>query len=338
MADIHPERLLTSFAIMTEQREQISLEISLMAAIRESVSPREIHFYHLQHTLEGRMLCPAYGTGKDILQYSGPVALESCPEFQECLESDLNVMTFPSKRKSGIREIYKIRGLRDVVAFLELDCRHDSARRKKLVSTLLDIFHNVISLIYDNERDTLTGLLNRKTFDQKISKLITEVNSERLRAVDSKATISHVLAIMDIDHFKRINDSFGHLYGDEVLLLMSGLMQQAFREGDMLFRFGGEEFVAVLKNTDLAKAKHVIERFRSRVEQFDFPQVGKVTVSSGFTLIAHADLAASIIDRADQALYFSKENGRNQSWAYETLISEGKLHKKSIPKGDIELF
>lgn len=338
MAEIHPERLLTTFAIMTEQREQISLEISLMAAIRESVSPREIHFYHLQHTLEGRALSPAYGSDHDAPEYGVPVALEHCPEFKACLESDLNVMTFPSKRKSGVREIYKIHGLRDVVAFLELDCRNDSARRKKLVSTLLDIFHNVISLIYDNERDTLTGLLNRKTFDQKISKLITEVNSEKHRAVDIKNPLSHVLAIMDIDHFKRINDNFGHLYGDEVLLLMSGLMQQAFRDGDLLFRFGGEEFVAVMKNTDLEKARLVVERFRSRVEQFNFPQVGKVTVSSGFTQVIKADMAASIIDRADQALYFSKENGRNQSWAYENLIAEGKLVQKTITEGEIEFF
>lgn len=144
--------------------------------------------------------------------------------FQECLESESNVAVLPSRRASGVREIYKIRGLRDVVSFLELDCRHDSQRRRKLVTILLDIYHNVISLIYDNERDTLTGLLNRKTFEQKISKLITEVSSQRHRAVDNKAQVAHVLAIMDIDHFKSINDRFGHLYGDEVLLLMAGLM------------------------------------------------------------------------------------------------------------------
>lgn len=106
----------------------------------------------------------------------------------------------------------------------------------------------------------------------------------------------------------------------------------------MLFRFGGEEFVGVLKNIDLEKAGVIVERFRKKVENHAFPQVGKVTISIGFTALLPTDMAASIIDRADQALYYAKGNGRNQAWAYETLIEQNKLTAPAFVEGDIEFF
>jgi len=151
------------------------------------------------------------------------------------------------------------------------------------------------------------------------------------------AELPHWLAVMDIDYFKRVNDKFGHLYGDEVLLLLSRNMQRIFRQHDKLFRFGGEEFVVVLDRTSLENAKNVLERFRLAIEQYDFPQVGQVTISIGFVRLDKAEVPSSIVGRADQALYHAKQHGRNQVVFYEDLISEGDL-KEEHYSDDLELF
>ena len=143
---------------------------------------------------------------------------------------------------------------------------------------------------------------------------------------------------MDIDKFKTINDRFGHLIGDEVLILMANLMRESFRVQDKLFRFGGEEFVALIRPAEFSHATRTFERFRTHVEAFNFPQVGRVTISIGFTRIKLGDTASKILDSADEALYWAKEHGRNQSHAYETLIAEGKLQQPAAPDSDVELF
>ena len=135
----------------------------------------------------------------------------------------------------------------------------------------------------------------------------------------------HWLAIIDIDHFKRINDRFGHLYGDEVLILLARNMKRLFRQRDKLFRFGGEEFVIVLDRTAEASAEIVLDRFRETIEKTHFPQVGKVTVNIGFVRLDKVDVSSAIIGRADQALYYAKQNGRNRVCFYEKLVAQGIL-------------
>ena len=133
------------------------------------------------------------------------------------------------------------------------------------------------------------------------------------------------LAVLDIDHFKRINDRLGHLYGDEVLLLFSRLMRECFRDNDLLFRFGGEEFVVVLHDIARSQAAAVFERFRRKLEGRAFPQVGTVTVSTGFVAIGAQDLPSTIIQQADAALYHAKHTGRNRVCCHEELIAAGDL-------------
>jgi diguanylate cyclase (GGDEF)-like protein len=141
-----------------------------------------------------------------------------------------------------------------------------------------------------------------------------------------------------VDHFKRVNDQFGHLYGDEVLLLLARIMRQSFRQQDKLFRFGGEEFVVVLRAATEAEVHRALERFRRAVEDYNFPQIGRVTASIGYTMIKPEDTIPEIVGRADDALYVAKENGRNQLANYETLLAEGMISVREQPSGDIELF
>jgi diguanylate cyclase (GGDEF)-like protein len=190
-------------------------------------------------------------------------------------------------------------------------------------------------LLSDNERDTLTGLLNRKNFDGRILKIMASRRATPRRASDPDS--HYCLAILDIDHFKQVNDRFGHLYGDEVLLLFARIMEESFRDNDLLFRYGGEEFIVILKNSKQVDCTKVLERFRKQVESFSFPQVGRVTVSIGHVQITDQGLPTTIIGQADQSLYYAKENGRNQVCSYEKLLADGKLSQVKH-QGEIELF
>ena len=200
------------------------------------------------------------------------------------------------------------------------------------VMSLVRIYGNQIRLLDYADLDTLTRLLNRKTFDEAFDRLLNtpllgELDDTDERRAPQENTSQAWLCVIDIDHFKRINDSFGHLFGDEVLLRMGDLLRRTFRGGDRLFRFGGEEFVVILNAVDEKTAEMSFNRFRFSVESHEFPQVGKVTCSIGFTAISEMDVPTDAVGRADEALYYAKEHGRNQVRCYERLIAEGKLTK-----------
>ncbi len=200
-------------------------------------------------------------------------------------------------------------------------------------NSILQIAHNQLTLLSLHERDALTGLYNRHAFTQKTQQLFSQFSQHR-RSHD----VCHIaFAILDIDHFKYINDTYGHLYGDEVLILFAHLLQHSFREDDLIFRYGGEEFAILLHNISLDNAEHILERFRQTVENYHFPQVQTVTVSIGYTLIDSMETVAMMVERADKALYHSKNNGRNLLSQYEKLKVQGILTDNQ-PKNNIELF
>lgn len=212
----------------------------------------------------------------------------------------------------------------------------EDAAQQAAIRMLLQIIQNLIWLNNDNERDTLTGLLNRKSFEQKINKVLGHISNTSKRKDDTESH-AYFLAIFDIDHFKNVNDTYGHLIGDEVLLLFSQLMTQTFRDKDMLFRFGGEEFIGVFQCMDATDIEVILERFRLKIASYSFPQIGEVTVSIGYTAIAALEISSKLIDRADTALYYAKNHGRNRSCCYEALLAEGSL-QESKTDGDVEFF
>lgn len=212
------------------------------------------------------------------------------------------------------------------------------------VHAIIAIYANHRSLLDYSQRDSLTNLLNRKTFDENFSKVLRSLaqddtlsNALQPERRHRDAAKNQWLAVIDIDHFKRVNDDFGHLYGDEVLLLMANLIRSSFRPHDSLFRFGGEEFVILLQAADLGSAQRIFERFRSNVAQHHFPQVGQVTVSIGFTRIGSDATPVVILGHADLALYHAKTHGRNLVCHYETLVASGELQSK-ISNDMVEFF
>ena len=198
------------------------------------------------------------------------------------------------------------------------------------LSDFVSIAARYFARLVDAETDPLTRLSNRRVFQ-------THVESGLRRWIASGR--AHFFAVMDIDHFKRINDGLGHLYGDEILVLFANLMRKTFRAGDLLYRFGGEEFVVVYGVEPGRSGAEAPERFRSAVERFDFPGVGRVTVSCGFTRIADASTpVATLIDRSDQALYFAKSHGRNRVDCWDALVASGDLTPKLAANKDVTLF
>ncbi len=192
--------------------------------------------------------------------------------------------------------------------------------------------------------DTLTRLLNRKTFDDDFERLIAaaELAEQARQEPAERRTLSPSitqpcwLGVVDIDHFKKINDNYGHLFGDEVLLRVADLMRQSFRNHDKLFRFGGEEFVVMLRNVGEDNVQTIFDRFRVAVEDHDFPRVGQVRCSVGYSRIDPRLSPAELLGRADEALYYSKEHGRNQVNGFDELIMSGKL-RINTPAGQAQI-
>lgn len=151
--------------------------------------------------------------------------------------------------------------------------------------------------------DKLTKIYNRHTFEGHFERELSRVKRyERPLCI----------ALLDIDHFKKFNDTFGHLIGDEVLILLAQEISHSIRGTDIFARWGGEEFVLLMSETDLAKARKVVETIRSKIEQLKHPIAGSITISIGLTKAKLHDSYQSLFARCDQALYQAKMLGRNQ--------------------------
>ena len=167
------------------------------------------------------------------------------------------------------------------------------------------------------DTDDLSGIGNRRSFQKHI-----ENEFGRFARYGTPLSI----ALLDVDHFKPYNDSFGHLAGDELIRQVAQLLRQSLRETDTVFRYGGEEFVLIMPSTDAAQASASIERIRISFEAWTWPN-RPVTVSAG---VATAQATGSardqswsvtrLLERADKALYESKNSGRNKV-THETLLA-----------------
>lgn len=206
---------------------------------------------------------------------------------------------------------------------------------EKYIYTLLSAYNHQVHLLRNKDTDSLTGLFNRQSFDSKLSKLHQNFDLEN-RSDDEPC--GFCFALLDIDFFKNVNDKFGHVYGDEVLLLFSNLMKKTFRDVDLIFRYGGEEFAVLLKGVNLEQADFILNRFRKNIETFNFPMENKVTTSIGYCEFNNKIPLSLIIERADKALYYSKEHGRNKTSGFEFLLEKNEIQDIIIDEGDVEIF
>ncbi|MCC2955085.1 GGDEF domain-containing protein [Massilia sp. IC2-477] len=331
------DSLLRHMVDMTGHRDHTMLDISVISAVQElagAVQTRVLaiatvagqKFVRSRACIRaGGVACPEEQDG------AGPgEPITSFPELAHCLEN--HDSRAQGMGPDGLRRLWLPIWFGDKAdTCLEITHEHGfTADSVHTISGIVSVYRNFQNLLDYSERDSLTGLLNRKTFDDQLARMLHGADAEtllpgRLERRQHVAEEKQWLAVVDVDHFKTVNDRFGHLYGDEVLILVANLLQTSFRSQDRVFRFGGEEFVVLLRSTTLENARKIIDRFRTNVESHVFPQVGQVTVSVGFTSISAADSPVVTLGHADQALYFAKANGRNRACHYEELVANGLL-------------
>lgn len=183
-------------------------------------------------------------------------------------------------------------------------------RTQELNQSLLDVGDLAVQLsnaLHQVEQlsvtDSLTQSYNRRKFDEIASQ-------EHLRARHDNQTFSVIM--LDIDHFKRVNDEFGHSIGDQVLQHLCRVVRGLVRQGDLLIRWGGEEFLVLLPATELAEAGPMAERIRLEIKAEQFSRVGQITVSLGVAQLHEGDSVDSLIQRVDAAMYEAKQKGRDR--------------------------
>lgn len=195
---------------------------------------------------------------------------------------------------------------------------------RNALTTLARMAATSISNAYLHDRvarmattDGLTGLYNHRYFQERLAERIEEARRHPTR---------HSLVLVDIDHFKKVNDTYGHPVGDEVLKRLAILLKESVRTIDLAARYGGEEFVLLLANTDRKGALQLAERVRKEAKKLKFETDDaefSITLSMGVaTFPDDARTKESLIENADEALYYAKEHGRNKVVAYHDIKEE----------------
>jgi diguanylate cyclase (GGDEF)-like protein len=347
-------QLVEQLADLTGHRDRDVLDVTLVSALKDLLRPTSVAIYRcIGEPGAQRWLSRAKLGPNDVVPSADPpwADVESLPRLEDHAARSESFQRQSTVLVPGAPHtaVFCLGNEREAVGVLEIETRDSmDANSQRLVGSILRLYSNFQGVLDDSERDSLTGLLNRKTFDGSFLKATAEagadvpalpgsvpVDTPERRA--SGLAARHRVGLIDIDHFKRVNDNHGHLIGDEVLLLLARLMRSCFRFHDRLYRFGGEEFVVLMRSESDRDAASAFERFRKLTESYAFPQVGRITVSVGFTEVLAGDTPSGAFERADRAVYFAKAHGRNQVHCFGELVSRGEL-EDSANIGDVELF
>ena len=220
--------------------------------------------------------------------------------------NDYKEKTELTDRKFKTAMTMALRAYTDIVtidSFRSLLEREVQARTAELLEKNRELERLNQELEMQASRDSLTGVYNRMKFDSFLDSEIRRCN---------RYEHAMTLAMLDIDHFKSVNDRHGHSGGDTALRQLVKLVREQIRESDVLARWGGEEFMILFIETPLAESRHVSEKLRQRIESHAFDVVGKLTCSIGLTQMQQDDTPESLNNRVDEALYEAKRNGRNR--------------------------
>lgn len=337
-------KVVEHLAELTAYRDRDLMDSTLVEGLRELIQPLSVAMYRrIGEAGNERWLTRAHLDATDKAATADALAaefedlprLEEFPARIDCM----NTRSVTELAGSPHITMFPIAGDCEIVGVLEIHSAEALAETlRRMVSSVLRIYFNFQGLLDYSERDTLTGLLNRKTFDENFLKLTLPISGGSDGRRHWRGDASSWLGVIDIDHFKSVNDRCGHLIGDEVLLMLARLMRASFRVQDHLYRFGGEEFVVLMHCDDADDAATAFERLRANAETQVFPQVGHITVSVGFSEVRPGDTPAGAFARADRAVYHAKAHGRNQVISYAELLAQGHLTHAAEKVGAMELF
>ena len=296
---------------LTQQEEESDLDTALIQIIADLLEIKHFAIYINKHI--SKPLPPTLINTSSSLKALSPT--EALLVLNKVSQNKIRV----SRSSNVIRSYLPVYHFGEVMGILLIETQHAlSERITALAIHILNIYANQLGLLYKSRLDPLTELLNRQTFDKKVIEIVSGNGFLKPRSeVLNKRR--WYLAIADIDHFKRVNDSYGHVIGDEVILLVARLLKNNFRLEDYVFRYGGEEFAVLFQTKTETEARIALNRLRLNVAEYPFPQIGQLTISCGFLELASIDTVSSIVNQADLALYHCKNNGRNRVTSYNEL-------------------
>lgn len=342
------KKVLQSVVNMTGHRDVDSLEYGLVVTLTELLQLNSISLYKVvgdkpEDGIE-EVVYLSLGEKGEIQtrckQHNEINIVKEDQYLYRCI-SDREEISYKNSFNGQMHILIPLMCDEKIIGAIEMTSNKDLSKFKELINGITRIYENYLYILNKSERDKLTGLLNRHSFDTKLSRLLQKQKDDKQPQIENErrqqATDSYAwLAIFDIDHFKKINDKFGHVCGDEVLLMLSQKMKDFFRSTDLIFRFGGEEFVIILEPVPHEMAERTLEQFRKNIADGNFPLIEKITISGGYVKVTDLHYPVKFIDYADQALYYAKENGRNCIYSYESLVEKGELSKHKI--GKVQLF
>ena len=356
--------LIDQLACLTRLRDIDALDVALCALAQQRLGCQQVAIHRLVSNGSIRRWLTTARAGDLALRAApGNAALgaepsgtggcelpplDARPAWRDCLQGETPRQLSGARPGTPHTTLYPMTTDTGALGVMELrSAAPPDADALRLTASLLGFHRHLRGLMDENKRDSLTGLLNRKTFDEAFVRAAMAMAPEspaeaapEIAGGERRAPspgVRHWLAVIDIDHFKRVNDLHGHLIGDEVLLLVAQLMRRTFRHGDRIYRFGGEEFVVLLRCPTADTARMACERLRQRIERHSFRQVGTLTVSIGFTAIGANDTPGAAFERADQAVYQAKQTGRNRTLADFELAPRA-VTVAAVPRGELEFF
>lgn len=327
-------RILESVAAITSQKDTDDLAYSVIATLAELVPMSSAAIIQIAHDNVATSLVHLkirQVADKPTYHWDLPTTELNIDAITQCL-----IEQHPANEQSELYQIHYFPiAINDVFStVLQINTTDDLNDHYSVITGLLLIYKNYHSLLQESEHDKLTGLLNRNSFERRISRLARVTKPIQPNDVNNN---SAWLAIIDIDYFKRINDTYGHVGGDEILLITAQQMKAFFANRNLLFRFGGEEFVVVLEKMKKQQAQELLEDFRTLFANHKFPFDEHLTISVGYCELTSFDYPATVIEQADKALYHAKDMGRNTVKNYHELVLKGLLAPQAV-HGDIELF
>ncbi|MFM2036981.1 MAG: hypothetical protein RL459_2246 [Pseudomonadota bacterium] len=219
-----------------------------------------------------------------------------------------------------------------------------------IAEQLRHVYRNMYNLLAYSDRDALTGLLNRKSLDDAFYSAVLEeldgVSGQRLDAYAAQGAgderrhrvpANYWLGMVVVDQFDLLSDKHGHLLGEEILLLVARILNNTFRTYDQLYRFDREHFGVLMHCPEESVVFSVFDRFRSNVEKFNFPQVGRVTVSCGFMSVMSDDTPDTALGKTERAVDFAQKSGRNRVVSHLAMLRNGSFEEP--PRvGGVDIF
>ena len=347
---------------LTDHRERDLLELTLSKAlidlvpIQRVVVARVVSEEGVRRWLEVTTL-DAKGGGKVVdplrVDFQTLPTLEDQRDRWRCLQSrELLEIAWAGEEGPRISyaPLYSDGG--DDEGIVEIHSGSAMARGQlEVVRDLLHVYRNMYSLLAYSDRDPLTGLLNRQSLDDTFYSAVLDELGEGATANgrDVSAPVlpgqerrhrvppNYWLGTISVDNFGMINDKSGHLIAEEVLILVARIVNNTFRTYDRLFRLGGEQFAVLMHCPDEALVVAAFERFRANMEKFNFPQVGRVTACAGFTRVSAEDSPSTALERAERAVDYAQQNGRNKVVSHPELIRKG-FFGDVAKVGEVDIF